>query len=150
MVSSFIAEDFDPPQTFHGPGFHLEPLDATHNERDHAAWMSSIDHIHRTPGFGRSERPWPIEMSLEENLADMQMHADEFTERTAFTYSVLDGDEVIGCVYIYPPKDPAFDADVRSWVTEARADLDRVVWLSITDWLAGTWGFERPNYASRD
>ena len=56
-------------------------------------------------------------MSLEENMADMEMQAKEFTDRESFAYSILDGDMVIGCVYIYPAKDN-HDADVRSWVTE--------------------------------
>ncbi len=43
-----------------------------------------------------------------------------------------------------------FDADVRSWVTEARAALDPILWRSITEWLRTEWRFERLNYASRD
>ncbi len=57
--------------------------------------MSSLDHIHSTPGFEESE--WPRPMSLEANLADLERHARDFTDRAGFTYSVLDGDEVIGC-----------------------------------------------------
>ena len=34
----------------------------------------------------------------------MEMHYREFVERKSFTYSILDGDEVIGCVYIYPAR----------------------------------------------
>ncbi len=150
MASPFIAPDFEPPRSFSGPGFRLEPLGPEHNERDHAAWMSSIEHIHSTSGFGREERGWPIEMSLDENLGDLQMHADEFVERTSFTYSVLDGDAVIGCLYIYPGKTAEFDADVRSWVTKARAELDVVLWRSVSAWLEEDWPFERVNYASRD
>ena len=44
-------------------------------------------------------------MSLEENLADLERHARDFADRTGFTYSVLDGDDVIGCVYVYPSRD---------------------------------------------
>ena len=34
-------------------------------------------------------------MTLDANLADLVRHAKDFEERTGFTYSMLDGDEVI-------------------------------------------------------
>jgi hypothetical protein len=39
-------------------------------------------------------------MTLAENHDDLERHAHDFRERSGFTYSILDGDEVIGCVYI--------------------------------------------------
>ena len=43
---------------------------------DHAAWMSSIDHIRSTPGFDEQEEPdWPVAMTLEANLEDLVRHA---------------------------------------------------------------------------
>lgn len=76
----------------------LRPLGPEHNERDHAAWSSSIDHIRATPGF--AERSWPHPMSLAENLADLEAHARDFAERKGFTYTVLDPatNDVLGCV----------------------------------------------------
>ena len=50
---SFVADDFVVPVSFDGPGFRMEPLGPEHNERDHDAWMSSIDHIWKTPDFPR-------------------------------------------------------------------------------------------------
>ena len=61
-------------------------------------------------------------------MRDLEGHAREFTDRDAFAYSVLDGDEVIGCLYIDPSQNPDTDAGVRSWVTADRADMDPVVW----------------------
>lgn len=109
--------------------------------------MSSIDHIQSTPGM--VGWGWPTPMSLDENLADMEMHAREFVERKSFTYSVLDGDEVIGCVYIYPSDSPDHDAHVRSWVTASRADMDSTVWRDVSDWLADEWPFSTFTYARR-
>jgi hypothetical protein len=34
-----------------GVGLRLEPLGPQHNQSDHAAWMSSIEHIRSTPGY---------------------------------------------------------------------------------------------------
>ncbi len=147
MADPFVPDDFVAPVAFTGPGFRLEPLGPEHNERDHQAWMSSIEHIHDTPGF--PDGKWPSPMSLADNLADLERHARDFQQRRGFTYSVLDGDEVIGCVYIYPSLDPAYHAEVSSWVTASRADLDRPVWESLTDWMA-TWPFPSFSYAPRE
>lgn len=146
-MSDFVPDDFDVPVTFEGgPGFHLEPLGPEHNERDHEAWMSSMDHIHATPGeWGE----WPRPMTLEENMADLEMHAREFRDQEAFTYSVLDGEEVIGCLYIYPDREVGSDAYVRSWVRESRAEMDAVVWRAVSSWLTTEWPFRRFRYAER-
>ena len=135
------------PASYTGAGFRLEPLGAEHNERDYEAWTSSIDHIRATPGFENWD--WPHPMSLEENLSDLVGHANDFTERTGFTYSILDGDDVIGCVYIYPSRSPGHDAGVRSWVRKSRADMDKVVWETLSAWLAADWPFDNPDYAAR-
>jgi hypothetical protein len=146
MSEPFVPTDFEVPLDFDGPGFHLEPLGPVHNERDYEVWMSSIEHIKATAGMNWGS--WPRPMTLEENLADMEMHAREFDEREAFTYSILDGDMVIGCVYIYPAEDD-YDAHVRSWVTESRSEMDPVVCETLSGWLAADWPFGEIFYASR-
>jgi hypothetical protein len=144
---SFVPDSFAVPLTFDGPGFHLEPLAPVHNERDHEAWMSSIDHIRATPGMDWES--WPTPMSLVDNMADMEMHYQEFVERKSFTYSILNGDEVIGCVYILPSKTDPSAAHVRSWVTQSRPEMDRVIWESLSAWLAEEWPFTAVEYAPR-
>lgn len=146
MAEPFVPESFEPPTSFQGPGFRLEPLGPQHNERDYEAWSSSLEHIRSTPGdWGR----WPHPMTLEENLGDLEMHAREFREREAFAYSILDGDEVIGCLYIDPDGRGGSDAVVRSWVTESRSDMDVVVWRAVTEWLTHDWPFRDFRYADR-
>jgi RimJ/RimL family protein N-acetyltransferase len=144
----FVPADFEPPLSFEGPGFRLEPLGPEHNERDHDAWMSSIDHIRATPGF--PDGSWPSPMSLERNLEDLVRHAADFSDRTGFTYSILDGDAVIGCVYIYPMAHSDHDAEVSSWVRHDRADFDVVVWRSLSQWIGEAWPFVDPYYAARE
>ena len=73
MESPFVPPDFEVPLALTGPGFRLEPLGPEHNERDHQAWSSSIDHIRATPGF--PDGNWPSPMSLERNLEDLVRHA---------------------------------------------------------------------------
>ena len=142
----FVPDDFAVPQGFTGPGFHLEPLGPQHNERDHEAWMTSIDHIRATPGFPRGD--WPYPMGLDENLSDLERHGADFAARTGFTYSILDGDEVIGCVYIYPSPDPDHDASIGMWVRASRADMDPAIRLTLAAWFSDVWPFEHPDYAT--
>lgn len=146
-MAEFVPADFEVPVRFEAPGFRLEPLGPEHNERDHEAWMSSIEHIRSTPGFG-PDADWPVAMSLEANRGDLVRHARDFENRKGFTYSVLDGDDVIGCVYIYPARSPGSDAHVRSWVRASRAEMDAVVWRAVSPWIR-TWPFENPEYAAR-
>lgn len=136
MKDSFVPPDFEVPIAFGWSVFRLEPLGVQHNDRDHAAWMSSIDHIRSTPGFSPREEPnWPVAMTLEENLQDLARHSEDFEQRRGFTYSILEGDEVIGCLYIYPSRLTGHDAEISSWV--------RVVVLTSTrrfgrHWLSGS------------
>ena len=54
------------------------PLGPEHNESDHAAWSTSIEHVRATPGFRGHDWP-PVEgMSLEANLSDLERHADDY------------------------------------------------------------------------
>jgi hypothetical protein len=142
---SLVPDSFIVPLSFDGPGFRLEPLGPRHNEPDHEAWMSSIDHIRQTPDF--PDGSWPMSMTLDANLADLVRHAKDFEERTGFTYSMLDGDEVIGCLYIYPSK--TADAAVSSWVRVSRAELDVVTWQAISTWLETDWPFATVEYGAR-
>jgi len=148
MKERFVSTEFDVPGEFEGPGFRLEPLGPQHNERDHDAWSSSIEHSRSTPGFG-PDKDWPEPMSLDANRSDLAGHARDFERREGFTYSILEGDAVIGCVYIYPSTTPGHDADVSSWVRESRLEMDAIVHRSVTDWLNGPWPFENPRYAAR-
>jgi hypothetical protein len=147
MSHSFVPDDYVVPLTLSGHGFRLEPLGPQHNDADHRAWMSSIEHIRATQGF--SSRRWPpVEgMSLDENLRDLRRHADDFERRVGFTYTVLDGqDVVVGCVYIYPSRADPDITEVRSWVTASRAELDSALHETVESWLAADWPFTEVRY----
>jgi hypothetical protein len=145
---AFVPADFVVPLELAGQGFRLVPLGPEHNAADYAAWTQSMEHIHATPGF--EQRPWPHDMPIEQNLADLEQHAVDFAARTGFTYTVLlpdDPDEVIGCVYIYPPDSGAPGvASVRSWVREDHAALDAVLHAAVLDWLTRAWPFDSVDY----
>jgi hypothetical protein len=151
MPSRFVPEDFEPPEPPAHDDFVLEPLGPEHNERDHAAWTSSVDHIRRTPEFPM-EDGWPVPMSLEDNLRDLELHAADFAARRGFTYTVLSPPDrdVIGCVYLCPSRKQGRDASVRAWVRASHAHLDGALRRTISEWLASEWPFERIDDDARD
>jgi hypothetical protein len=151
--------------------FVLEPLGPQHNERDHVAWMTSIEHIHATPGFSPAQSgddSWPMAMTLDQNMGDLQLHAAEFAAGEAYAYSVIDPatHDVIGCVYIDPDIDPDIDtsdshidtsgsdneaaqAVVRSWVRVDRAELDAPLAGAVADWLQRAGVFRSVRWPGR-
>jgi hypothetical protein len=147
MSRSFVPDDYVVPLSLTGPGFRLEPLGPQHNDADHRAWMSSIEHIRATPGFSTGGWP-PVEgMAIDENLGDLRRHADDFARRVGFTYTVLDDEDVVvGCVYIYPSRADPDVTEVRSWVTARRAELDSVLHDTVDSWLAADWPFTVVRY----
>lgn len=156
-VQPFVPAGWSAPRRLVSARFVLEPLGPRHNDADYAAWSSSIAHIRSTPGFATWS--WPREMSLEENLADLEMHARHFEEQTGFTYTVRESatGDIVGCVYIYPLRggeaeaanEPASQASVRSWVRADRAELDAPLWEDVSAWLERDWPFTAYSYATR-
>jgi len=142
-----LEDTFAVPELFVADGFRLELLGPQHNEADHAAWMSSIEHIRATPGF---DAGWPPAggMSLAENLSDLQQHADRSARRLDFAYSVIEpatGD-VIGCVYFKPSRTAAGEVLASSWVRADRADLDGPLTEVVGAWLLDAWPFPIVHY----
>jgi hypothetical protein len=144
-AEDFVPDDFDPPTALVTDEFRLEPLGPQHNERDLAAWTSSIEHIRSTPGYPDGKWPPPGGYTLERNLQDLVRHADDFTQRKGFTFTVLDpaDDDVIGCVYIYPTKSEEYDVIVLSWVRADRAHLDVPLSDAVARWIETDWPWER-------
>ena len=148
----FVPADFTVPDGLRTGEFRLEPLGPQHNTADYAAWTASIGHIRATPGFAGAS--WPHQMSLAENLSDLERHAQDFIARRGFTYTVLSTatGEVIGCVYIYPPpgeNQGRRGAVVRSWVRADQAALDPVLYHAVRAWLDRDWPFNSIDYAPR-
>jgi hypothetical protein len=152
----FVPVDFAVPDGLTAEQFRLEPLGPQHNDADYAAWTPSIGHIKATPGFDGTG--WPYQMSLADNLRDLERHAQDFAERRGFTYTVLSAGtgDVIGCVYIYPPRGETLSsragerrALVRSWVRADHATLDLVLYHAVLAWLERDWPFPAIDYAPR-
>jgi hypothetical protein len=148
---AFVPADFEVPLELVNDTFRLEPLGPQHNEPDFAAWTSSAEHIHQTPGWVGHD--WPdLSMTLQDNLGDLVRHAKDFEQRKGFTYTVQEPGtgETIGCVYIYPSKAGGEgDAQVKSWVRVDRAELDPVLYHAVHEWLVADWPFTDFRYDAR-
>jgi hypothetical protein len=156
----FVPADFAVPDGLAAGEFRLEPLGPRHNDADYAAWTASMGHIQATPGFAGTG--WPHQMSLAENLRDLERHAQDFAGRRGFTYTVLSTStgDIIGCVYIYPPRGDTpggggsgsageGHAAVSSWVRADHAALDPVLYRAVLAWLERDWPFRSIQYAPR-
>ena len=149
---TFVPVGFIPPTSLVTGRFRLEPLGPQHNDADHAAWTSSIDHIRATPCYPDGNWPPPNGMSLEANLADLLRHAADFAARRGFTFTVVDpvdSDIVIGCVYLYPATSADYDVTVQSWVKADMADLDVPLADAVVEWLVSEWPWERVDRCGR-
>jgi hypothetical protein len=106
--------------------------------------MGSIDHVRATPGFALEDwagDAWPYPMSVEDNLADLTKHLDEFDRGEAYAFSVLasPGDEIVGCVYVDPDPTGAADVVARSWTVAAWADRDADLAAAVDEWVRTEW-----------
>ncbi|MGK4595208.1 GNAT family N-acetyltransferase [Amycolatopsis sp. w19] len=150
-ADAFVPAGFVPPTALVTDEFRLEPLGPEHNSADHAAWMSSIEHIRSTPGYPDGDWPPRDGMTLDENIADLRRHAEDFARHKGFTFTVLspaDGD-VIGCVYLYPTASEDWDVTVQSWVRADKAELDAVLADAVARWLVSDWPWERVDRCGR-
>lgn len=149
-MTPLVPAAFEVPAPLHTTLFELEPLGPEHNERDHDAWTSSVDHIRRTPGF--AGRQWPgAPTDLQDNCQALLSHSRDAQQRTGFAYAVLEHSTraYVGCVYFYPPRSPGYDVDVRSWVRADRAELDEPLHDAVLGWLQAAWPWQRLDYAPR-
>jgi hypothetical protein len=149
---AFVPPGFTPPASLATAQFRLQPLGPRHNEADHAAWTSSIEHIRATPGYPDGKWPPPDGMSLDANLSDLRRHAADFAARRGFTFTVLDPDDdhdVIGCVYLYPAHSPDHDVVVQSWVRADRAELDAPLADAVAEWILAEWPWKRMDRCGR-
>ena len=150
-LDAFVPADFEIPPVLETDRFRLRMLTVEDVEMDYDAVMSSAEDLRRMSGG------WPAEdMTVEDNLHDLQRHQADFERRESFTYTVvnLDEDSVLGCLYINPPWEPdgEFDAVVTMWVRSSEMDsgLDTLLFSAVDTWLAESWSFEKVYYYGGD
>ncbi len=148
-TNRFVPDDFEIPALLETDRFRLRMLSVDDVEKDYEAVIESRELLHRM--FGG---PWPRPgFTLEENLADLERHQQEFLSRKAFAYTVVSLDEtrVLGCVYIEPPETTESDAVVVMWVRQTEYDkgLDEILFNTVRDWISSDWPFKMVDYPGR-
>ncbi|MEM7221574.1 MAG: GNAT family N-acetyltransferase [Pseudomonadota bacterium] len=146
-----VPADFEVPERLDGDGFHLRPLTVGDLIKDYDAVMSSADHLVGVLNPGSN---WPHGLTLETDLIDLAWHQREFRLRHSFAYTMMSTDEAVclGCCYIYPSDDPAYDAMAFYWVRASvlAEGLDERLGAAFRGWLASDWPFKRIAYPGRD
>ena len=131
-----FTQAFTPPASAATERLCLVPLGPAVAEYDYVAIMGSRERLRRELRWG----DWPPEgFTLEDNVADLAGHLEEFERREAYAYSVLDPSKAacLGCLYL-EPWDPG--AQLALWVTDAEVSTGLEVHLlqELQRWLA-TW-----------
>jgi hypothetical protein len=149
MSKQFVPDDFQVPASLETDHFRLRMLSVGDVEKDYEAVIESRELLHTL--FGG---PWPRPgFTLEENLADLEEHQQEFLSRKAFAYTVVSLDEtrVLGCVYIEPSETADSDAVVVMWVRQTEYDkgLDETLFNTVRKWISSDWPFKKIEYPGR-
>jgi RimJ/RimL family protein N-acetyltransferase len=145
----FVPDNFAVPPLLETDQFRLRMLSVDDVHKDYEAVIESRDLLH---SMGSS---WPREgFTIEENLADLEGHQQEFLEREAFAYTVVSLDEsrVLGCVYIHPVESDVSEAIVQMWVRQSEYDkgLDAVLFQAVKKWIESSWPFINVLYPGKE
>lgn len=152
MNKPLVPENFEVPEKLETDKFRLRMLTVNDVEKDYDAVMTSVDHLQGV--FGpRSD--WPsADLTKEQDLIDLGWHQKEFQTRSSFTYTVvnLDESQCLGCVYIFPSRDPNFEVQVYMWVRKSEYDkgLDPGLYKAVKDWISQKWPFKKVSYPGRE
>ena len=145
----FVSDDFEIPALLETDCFRFRMLSVDDVEKDYEAVIESRELLQKM--FGG---PWPrTGFTLEENLADLERHQQEFLDREAFAYTVesLDETRVLGCLYINPTEKTGPDAVVVMWVRQTEYDkgLDPILFQTVKEWICAEWPFSNVDYPGR-
>jgi hypothetical protein len=139
-----VPDDFVVPLLLETDEFRLRPLTVHDLIKDYEAVMESVDHL---KGKLSPTSPWPVGLTLEDDLIDLGWHQKEFRRRTSFAYTMMTLDEksCLGCCYILPSDDPQFDAEAFYWARQSTlaSGLEERLGQVFRAWLASDWPFRR-------
>lgn len=148
-TKSFVPDTFDAPNTIVSDHFYIRPLTPDIAVLDYEAIMSSIEALQ---GIFGPTSAWPnTNITLEENIASLKVHEEEFNNRDAFAYSILtpDKSKCLGSVYIDPTRAEHYDCEVCFWLRDDSVELERHLFSFISNWLEHDWPFTKPAFPGR-
>lgn len=130
------SKDFRPPAPLRAQDWYLAPLHPDLAEVDYAAWRSCRERLVGELAWGG----WPgPDFSLQDNRVDLEEHYQEFRDREAYAYSLLSGQDCVGCVYIEPW---STGAQLAFWVRDDWLLREREVIAAVLSWLE-SWPFDQ-------
>ena len=150
MSTNFVPTDFNVPTSYIKDKYCLEVLSAKFAELDFDAVSTSKKRLRNV--FGECTE-WPKDdITLEDNIRDLERHESEFILREAFAYSVLTpkSDYCLGCLYIEPSASEEYDCEVYLWVRESEIELDEILFRDIKEWLELCWPFKKVVFPGRE
>lgn len=134
--------DFTPPTRWYGRQLMLVSAGPEWVAQDYAAVMASRRHIKHL--FGPRDSWPPDDLSIEDNLADLEWHRQEFSALRSFAYHLLDpeGLACLGCLYLYPTASDAHDAEAYLW-THVSLPREQAAQMEdeVIAWINGSWPF---------
>ncbi|MEM9385324.1 MAG: hypothetical protein AAGA68_09715 [Pseudomonadota bacterium] len=141
QAAPFVPTSFTVPTNVTLGPYTLTKVDPRFSEQDYRALMRARHYIRRQLGSEWPEEDFTIAASRQ-TLADDVLR---FDARESFTYHVLQGAHVIGCVYVLPPSNGEVDASLFVWtdpthLAEAQFDDLREI---VHRWLLVDWGLGR-------
>jgi hypothetical protein len=133
-------------------GHHLRPVRATDVELDLPAVLGSRERLWSIYGAAWG---WPpVDLSRDQDLADLARHEAETEAHESFNYALFDAAEtaLLGCLYVDPPERLGADAEVSWWVVDALvgSDVERALDAFVPAWIAEHWPLRCPRYVGRD
>lgn len=126
-------------------GVHLRPIRATDVHIDMPAVMDNREMLWEL--YGEAWGWPPATMTAEQDVDDLERHADEMERHESFNYAILpeDESELFGCIYIDPVRTEhaqRIEAEVSWWVTPRAPQWlsERLGELAMT-WIGDDWPF---------
>jgi hypothetical protein len=148
--AAIVPEDFSVPGWLETSRMRLRPLTIHDAVKDFDAVVTSESRLRSVFQPGGE---WPKGLTLEQNIIELGWHQVEFQLRTSFAYTVVPLDEsaVLGCMYIYPTREPGHDVEITMWVreSEAKSGLDDYLFETVESWISQDWPFANPAYPGR-
>ncbi|ABS04990.1 hypothetical protein FHR75_002650 [Kineococcus radiotolerans] len=135
-------------------GHHLRPLRALDLDLDLPAVRGAREHLWSC--FGEAWGWPPAELAAADDLCDLQRQEREMAEGLSFSYALLDEveSELLGCVYLDPPRGGTRDADVDVtwWVVDALrgGEVEHLLTAAVVTWVRRCWPFTRPRFVGLD
>lgn len=132
------------PRSFSLGEFHFSVLGVDCVDEDFQAVTSSEAHL-----AGLFGSDWPKGLTWDRNFSDLQRHAREFDENSAFAWVVRNPTGgYLGCVYLQPESHAKFPSTVYLWLQVSESSAERVADLvqRLKGWMPGA-GYDPEQYS---